>query len=94
LLRERGEILLTRLQSGCVFTSGTLKVHPEPNRPNHYTDNASGDVLGNLHALFVSKLFSPGVIGLYFRPDHRAVGIRILRLHAGDGRGIAARASR
>jgi hypothetical protein len=86
--------LLTRLKGRRVFTGGTLKVHPEPNRPNHNTNNTGGHVLSNLYALLVGKLLSLGIVGLYFGPDHRAVRIRILRLHACHGRRITTGARR
>jgi hypothetical protein len=46
LLRQRREILLTRLQGGGVLGGSALPVHSEPNRPNNYTGEASADVLG------------------------------------------------
>jgi hypothetical protein len=51
--RKGREVLLARLKGGCIFPGSALKVHAEPNGPNYYTDNASGDVLSNFHTLLV-----------------------------------------
>jgi hypothetical protein len=74
------------------LSGSAFPVHPEPNRPNNKTDEASGDVLSGLPALLVGKFRCLSVIGLDFCSDHRAVGVQVLRLHARDRRWIAARA--
>jgi len=92
LFRQRREILLTRLQCGSVLFGSAFKIHSKPNRPNYQSDETSADVLRGLPSLLVGQFLSFSVIGFNFRPDHRAVGVHILRLHACDWCWIAARA--
>jgi hypothetical protein len=39
--------LLARLERGYFLTSGTLEIHPEPNRPNDEANNASANILSD-----------------------------------------------
>jgi hypothetical protein len=75
---------LARLKGGCVLSGRILEVHPEPNRPNDKPDDASRDVLSNFSSLLVCELGGFGVVGFDFCPDHCAVGIGVLWLHACD----------
>jgi hypothetical protein len=86
--------LLTRLQRAGVCGGGAFRVHSEPNGPDNYTDNTSGDVLSGFPALLIRQFLGFSVIGFNFRSDHRAVGIHVLRLHACNGCWIAPRAGR
>ena len=67
----------------CVhFRPGSaLRIHGKPDRPDHYTDDARGDVLRDLGPIFLGKFFSLNVVGLDLRADHGAVALRILRLN-------------
>jgi hypothetical protein len=85
--------LLTRLESRDVFARRALEVHRKPDGPDDYSRDAGGDVLGNLEALFICKLFDFDVVGLDLSLDHCAVRVSILRLHRGDRLRVAARAA-
>ena len=94
LFRQRREILLTCLQRGSILSGSAFPVHSKPNRPNHYSYDAGGYVLCDLPALLVREFLSFCVIGLDLRPDHRAIRIHVLRLHACNRCRIAACACR
>ena len=83
--------MLARLEGRYVFARRTLEVHREPKRPNDYSRNARRHVLRDLEALFVRKLFDFDVVGLDLGRDHRAVRVRILRLHRGYRLRVATR---
>jgi len=94
LRRQRRQILLARLQRGCLFARRVLKIHSKPNRPDHKSGYAGRDILGDLAALFANELSGFGIVGVDLSPDHRAVGVSVLRLNGRNRLRVAARASR
>jgi hypothetical protein len=72
---------LPRLECVHLSPGGALRIHGEPHRPDHDADNARGDILRDLGAVFLGQLFSFNVVRADFRTDHGAVALRTLRLN-------------
>jgi hypothetical protein len=73
--------LLSGLERVHFGPSGALRIHGKPHRPDHDTDDASGNVLRDLGSVFLRELFSLNVVRLDLRADHGAVALRVLRLN-------------
>jgi hypothetical protein len=86
--------LLARLQGCGVGARRAFRVHPKPYGPNDDANDTRSDVLGGFHTLLVGELFGLLVVAFNFSPDHRAIGIGVLRLHGCDRLRVASGASR
>ena len=94
LFGKAREVLLARLEGGLLGPSSALEIHAEPQDRDEQPGDTGDHVLRDFGALLGAEFANPLVVGVDLGHDRGSVGIAVLHLDDGNGRGGSPSATR